>query len=131
MTICWMATKKRWCHANRGKETAEPKPERSSELFPTTQFRMAYDRLHQHFTSSRAIKDYLRILQYAARLSESAVDTVLGWLIRGGELPTLGAVEAQLQLSEEPLLEDVHIDEVELTAYDHLLDGDEEEVVPC
>ena len=42
------------------------------ELFPTTQFRMAYDRLHQHFTSSRAIKDYLRILQYAARLSESA-----------------------------------------------------------
>lgn len=101
------------------------------ELFPTTQFRMAYDRLHQHFTSSRAIKDYLRILQYAARLSESAVDTVLGWLIRGGELPTLGAVEAQLQLSEEPLLEDVHIDEVELTAYDHLLDGDEEEVVQC
>ena len=59
------------------------------------------------------------------------MDTVLGWLIRGGELPTLGAVEAQLQLSEEPLLEDVHIDEVELTAYDHLLDGDEEEVVPC
>ena len=93
------------------------------ELFPTTQFRMAYDRLHQHFTSSRAIKDYLRILQYAARLSESAVDTVLGWLIRGGELPTLGAVEALLQLSETPPLEDVHIDEVELTAYDHLLDG--------
>ena len=100
------------------------------ELFPTTQFRMAYDRLHQHFTSSRAIKDYLRILQYAARLSESAVDTVLGWLIRGGELPTLGAVEALLQLSETPPLEDVHIDEVELTAYDHLLDG-EEEVVQC
>ena len=91
---------------------------------------MAYDRLHQHFTSSRAIKDYLRILQYAARLSESAVDTVLGWLIRGGELPTLGAVEALLQLSETPPLEDVHIDEVELTAYDHLLDG-EEEVVQC
>ena len=29
MTICWMA-KKRWCNANRGEETAEPKPERSS-----------------------------------------------------------------------------------------------------
>ena len=48
-----------------------------------------------------------------------------------GELcPTLGAVEAVLQLSETPLLEDVHIDEVELSAYDHLLDS-EEEVVPC
>jgi len=35
-----------------------------------------------------------------------------------------------LQLSETPPPEDVHIDEVELSAYDHLLDG-EEEVVPC
>ena len=100
------------------------------ELFPTTRFRMAYDQLRQHFTSSRASKDYLQILQYAARLSESAVNTVLGQLLRSGELPTLGAVEVLLQLSETPPLEDVHIDEVELTAYDHLLDG-EEEVVQC
>ena len=42
----------------------------------------------------------------------------------------LGAVEGLLQLSETPPLEDVHIDEVELTAYDHLLDG-EEEVLQC
>ena len=74
--------------------------------------------LRQHFTSSRASKDYLQILQYAARLSESAVNTVLGQLLRSGELPTLGAVEVLLQLSETPPLEDVHIDEVELTAYD-------------
>ena len=100
------------------------------ELFPTTRFRMAYDQLRQHFTSSRAIKDYLQILQYAARLSESAVNSALGRLLQSGELPTLGAVEAVLQLSETPLLEDVHIDEVELSAYDHLLDS-EEEVVPC
>ena len=31
------------------------------ELFPTTRFRMAYDQLRQHFTSSRASKDYLQI----------------------------------------------------------------------
>ena len=78
----------------------------------------------------QASKDYLQILQYAARLSESAVNTVLGQLLRSGELPTLGAVEVLLQLSETPPLEDVHIDEVELTAYDHLLDG-EQEVVQC
>ena len=39
-------------------------------------------------------------------------------------------IRTLLQLSETPPLEDVHIDEVELTAYDHLLDG-EEEVVQC
>lgn len=100
------------------------------ELFPTTQFRMAYDRLCQHFTSARATKDYLQILQYAARLSESAVDTTLGRLARDGELPTLEAVETLLQLSETPPLDDVHIDEVELAAYDHLLEG-EQEVVQC
>ena len=100
------------------------------ELFPTTRFRMAYDRLRQHFTSSRAGKDYLQILQYAARLSESVVNTALGQLLQSGELPTLKAVEVLLQLSETPPLEDVHIDEVELTAYDHLLDG-EQEVVRC
>ena len=91
---------------------------------------MAYDLLCQHFTSSRATKDYLQILQYAARLSESAVNSALGRLLQSGELPTLGAVEAVLQLSEIPPLEDVHIDEVELTAYDRLLDG-EQEVVQC
>lgn len=100
------------------------------ELFPTTWFRMVYDMLRQHFTSSRASKDYLRILQHAARLSEAAVDAALGRLVRAGELPTFEAVEALLQSSEKPPLEDVHIDEVELTAYDHLLDG-EDEVVRC
>jgi len=100
------------------------------ELFPTTRFRMAYDQLRQHLTSSRASKDYLQILQYAAGLSESAVNSALGRLLQSGELPTLGAVEAVLQLSETPPPEDVHIDEVELTAYDHLLDG-EQKVVQC
>ena len=57
-------------------------------------------------------------------------DAILERLLRAGELPTLDAVEALLQLSETPPPEDVHIDEVELSAYDHLLDG-KEEVAPC
>jgi hypothetical protein len=100
------------------------------ELFPTTRFRIVYDQLRRHFTSSRASKDYLLILQYAALQSEATVDAILERLLRAGELPSLDAVEALLQLSDTPPLEDVHIDEVELSAYDHLLDG-EEEVVPC
>ena len=90
---------------------------------------IVYDRLRRHFTSSRASKDYLLILQYAA-LHPKPVDAILERLLRAGELPTLEAVEALLQLSDPAAGADVHIDEVELSAYDHLLDG-EEEVVPC
>ena len=100
------------------------------ELFPTTRFRMTYDTLRQRFTLARASKDYLRILHYAAQLSEAVVDSVLGRLLRAGELPTVGAVKASLKLQEPSSMEDVHIAEVELSAYDRLLDV-EEETVPC
>ena len=104
------------------------------ELFPTTRFRLAYDQLRQHFTPrDRRVLARTGSPDSAvcgAPERRTAVNTVLGQLLRSGELPTLGAVEVLLQLSETPPLEDVHIDEVELTAYDHLLDG-EEEVVQC
>lgn len=100
------------------------------ELFPTTRFRMSYDALRQRFTLARASKDYLRILHYAAQLSEAVVDSVLGHLLRTGELPTVSTVEASLMLPKPSSMADVHITEVELSAYDGLLDG-EEETVPC
>jgi hypothetical protein len=99
------------------------------ELFPSTRFRMAYDSLRQALTPERASKNYLRILQYAARLSESAMETVLGRLLRAGEVPTIEVVEALLLLPEPSAVDDVHIAEVELEAYDHLLEA--VEVSPC
>ena len=93
------------------------------ELFPTTRFRVAYDTLHRRFTTARASKDYLRILQHAAQLSETKVDAALGVLVGAGEVPTLDAVEAALMKDEAIPSEDVQIAEVELSAYDELLDG--------
>ena len=98
------------------------------ELFPTTRFRVAYDTLHRRFTTARASKDYLRILQHAAQLSETKVDAALGVLVGAGEVPTLDAVEAALMKDEAIPSEDVQIAEVELSAYDELLDAGEETV---
>ncbi len=54
------------------------------DLFPTTRFRIAYDTLNRHGAGT---KRYLKILELAARTSESAVDDALRGLIdRGGEI---------------------------------------------
>lgn len=99
------------------------------ELFPSTRFRMAYDSLRQALAPEQANKEYLQILQYAALLSECTMETVLGWLLRAGEVPTIEVVEALLLLPEPTDVEDVDIAEVELEAYDHLLEA--AEVSPC
>ncbi len=99
------------------------------DLFPTIRFRIAYDSLQQALASARASKEYLRILQYAARFSEVAIDSALGYLIREGELTTLEAVEHVLFSELEPELTEVQIDQVDLGSYDCLLEA--EEVVSC
>jgi len=54
------------------------------DLFPTTRFRIAYDTLNRHGAGTRR---YLKILDLAARTSESAVDDALRGLIdRGGAI---------------------------------------------
>ncbi|MEA3266104.1 MAG: hypothetical protein U9P42_04085 [Candidatus Fermentibacteria bacterium] len=51
------------------------------DMFPTIRFRMAYDSLMKAHAASVAAKTYLKILQLAARKSESAVDMALRILI--------------------------------------------------
>jgi hypothetical protein len=99
------------------------------DLFPTIRFRIAYDLLKQTFAAARASKEYLRILQYAARFSEAAVDSALGHLIREGELATLETVEHVVFSELEPELTEVRIEQVDLGSYDCLLEA--EEVVSC
>lgn len=99
------------------------------ELFPSTRFRMTYDALRQAFTAGQAIKNYLEILQYAARLSESAVESVLGRLLFAGEVPTSKEVETLLLLPEPSPIDEVQVAEVELRRYDELLEA--EEVTSC
>ena len=95
------------------------------ELFPTTQFRLAYDALRQTATGARASQTYLQILHLAAQESEAAVDAALGHLLRAGAVPTVAAVDAHLAPNTPPVV-DVEIPAVALTAYDHLLEAVEE-----
>ncbi len=101
-----------------------------AELFPTSRFRMVYDTLKRSYSVSRASKEYLRILHYAAKFSEDAVDSALRILINHGELIRLESVEAVICNDLEKLeLTDVSIADVDLSAYDTLLES--EEVLAC
>jgi len=57
------------------------------ELFPSSRFRLVYDRLvEQH--AERAVKEYLGILYLAARQSEAGVEAVLEQLLRA-QVPSI------------------------------------------
>jgi hypothetical protein len=91
-----------------------------SDLFPTTRFRVAYDALRDR-VPSRAGKEYLKILEKAARHSESEVDEALRLLVEREETISFDAVERAVALGERgsPVTE-VEIDLVELSEYDDL-----------
>ena len=52
------------------------------DLFPTSRFRMAYDDLRERHSSGVASREYLAILELAARENETAVDDALRLLLR-------------------------------------------------
>ena len=55
------------------------------DLFPTSRFRMAYDELRSRKSERSSAREYLRILELAAKGSESAVDDALRSLIESDE----------------------------------------------
>ena len=89
------------------------------ELFPTSRFRMAYDLLHQR-RGARASKEYLRILELAAKESESGVDQALGSLLKGHEDLSAEAVKRILDVQSPSALHDVEVGVVDLSAFDRL-----------
>ncbi len=91
-----------------------------SDLFPSTRFRVAYDALKDRIPS-RADSEYLRILEKAARHSESEVDEALRLLIEKEETISFEAVERVVASGEQGSpVTDVEIDPVELEEYDDL-----------
>jgi hypothetical protein len=93
------------------------------ELFPTSRFRMAYDALRRH-RPRRAVREYLSILKLAAHENETAVDEVLGILIRRGEAIEVEKIKLHVsgQTHPEGLLE-IRIASMDLTLYDTLLEA--------
>ncbi len=93
------------------------------DLFPTSRFRMALDALERR-DPQRGHKEYLKLLELAARENEARVDGALRALIDSGRAISFETVEAMVQeAAAVPQPTDVHIDDIALERYDAMLDG--------
>lgn len=68
-------------------------------LFPTLNFRQAYDALVASRQESKADLEYLRVLNLAATTMEHDVDLALGLLLEAGTLPVASAVRELIDAS--------------------------------
>ena len=99
-------------------------------LFPTSRFRRVYDLLREQ-CPGRAARDYLRILELAAKQSEAGVDAVLDRLLEGRAPITPTVVEEQLHRDLGlPRAMEVVIAPVDLSTYDLLLGTGEDFPLP-
>jgi hypothetical protein len=94
-----------------------------ADLFPSSLFRMAYDRLNRQ-CAGNADKQYLKILELAARQSQSLVEAAISHLTDTEQAMSFETVEALVQSGRQMAAPTaVRVDEVDLSAYDQLLDG--------
>jgi len=90
------------------------------EMFPSTVFRQAYDRL-VHDDPRHASRRYLGILEWAAMNSESAMEGSLRQLLDAGKELDFDTL---VEISERPVAEplDIHIPLPDMTTYDELFE---------
>jgi hypothetical protein len=97
-------------------------------LFPTVVFRRAYDALVAH-SQKWADLEYVRVLHLAATTLECVVEAVLSEMLARGEVPEYEVVKARVSPPPVNSPPSVHIEPVELSTYDELLEceglGDE------
>jgi hypothetical protein len=94
------------------------------DMFPTEEFRWAYDTLCVSCTERLADMEYLRILQQAALTMESRVQEALGRLRASGTVPRWDAV-LELAPAPRPQVPEMPRLQVNLEEYDSLLVGQE------
>jgi hypothetical protein len=91
------------------------------ELFPTSRFRMTFDLLEEQFGPYQGSKEYLKILELAARSSEVRVDAALRLLLEAGdELISATRIEAMLGSDHNTTVRDVEVTAVDLKVFDQL-----------
>jgi Mu transposase-like protein len=94
-----------------------------ADLFPSSLFRVAYDQLKSQYVGS-ADKQYLKILELAARENQSLVEAAIGRLCDLAQAMSFEAVEALVLCGQKLAAPTtVRVDEVDLSAYDQLLEG--------
>jgi transposase len=96
------------------------------DLFPSTQFRMAYDWLKRHL-NGRGHKEYLKILYFASKNTEIGVENALRYLMNQGKPIRLESIEKIVQTKQKiPSITTVNIDKVDVSFYDVLLGRSDE-----
>lgn len=90
------------------------------ELFPTTTFRLAYDRLCKDM-AGRADGQYVRVLHLAASVSEAEVETALALLMETNRTPTAEALRELVQEPASHAIPELPVPALALDAYDQLI----------
>jgi len=93
-----------------------------ADLFPSSLFRVAYDQLKGQYAGG-ADKQYLKILELAAKENQSLVESAIGHLCGLARPMSFEAVEAVVLCGQKlasPTA--VRVDEVDLSSYDQLLE---------
>lgn len=93
-------------------------------LFPSSQFRFAYDALCDRHSGKAADREYLALLALAADEGESIIEGILREMATRGEEITLEVVQARLRdrQADVPAYQ-VHVAAVDLAGFDTLLDS--------
>ena len=90
------------------------------ELFPTSRFRMAFDALEQ-LHGKQGSKEYLRILELAAKESEARVDEALRTLLELADMElSAERIEAMLESEQHVGLREVEVTPIDLHIFDQL-----------
>ncbi len=99
------------------------------DMFPTSHFRIAYDWLCEHHRSRVAVREYLKILQLAARDSQDAVQDALRLAIEDN-LP-ISSKSVRLAVEQHqlaPPVTEINIEPPDLKEFDSLLQYPDMEV---
>jgi hypothetical protein len=92
------------------------------DLFPTSQFRITYDLLRNQYGPKRANKQYLKILELAAKNGETLVNDILRFLInQADEINFEIVLQMVTSRQQPPSITEVNVQAVDLTVYDQLL----------
>jgi hypothetical protein len=93
------------------------------DLFPSSLFRIAYDQIRETNGSKPANKQYLKILELAAKEDETLVNEALRLFINLGEEISFEKIKEFIDSKiKPPEPTKVHIEQVDLNYYDQLLE---------
>jgi len=91
-------------------------------MFPGIQFRIAYDLLRANLGIKRGNKEYIKILELAAKENEASVNEALRFLINHADGIDFDTVEQMVKSEQQPsAVTDVCIGDIDLDSYDYCL----------